>query len=196
MRLYQSLYRQNIRQFLKSKDKTVGILVHLHTPHREKNFTVIGTFHDGHVYEDDQVVAISDVHLGIFDYSENQFEKLKSILTRQDKKIILLGDFFDFFYMTPAKLIEKHSDLIDLIKHRQKEGSLIYIQGNHDENVTKYLSIPSTKEYALGNKIFFHGHACDPLYTLFPLSIFQYIRSKLGVRLHWLRPLYLKFHSW
>lgn len=195
MRLYHSLYRRNIRQFLKSKGKTVGILGHLHTSNKEKDFAVVGTFHEGHVYEDDQVVAISDVHLGIFDYSENQFKKLKSILTRQDKKIILLGDFFDFFYMTPAKLIEKYSDLIDLIKRRQKEGSLIYLEGNHDEVVTKYLGILSAKEYSIGNKIFFHGHTCDPLYTLFPLNIFQYIRSKLGVRLHWLRPLYLKFHS-
>lgn len=168
---------------------------HLHTPHREKDFTVIGSFHDGHFYENKKMVILSDVHLGVFHYPPSRLTKLKSILTRPNKKIILLGDFFDFFYMTPSKLIEKYSDLISLIKQRQKEGSLIYIEGNHDENVTKYLGISSVKEYALGVAIFFHGHACDPLYTLFPLNIFQSIRSRLGYRLNWLRPLYLKFHS-
>ncbi len=192
---YYSLYFHNIRKLLKSKGKNFAVLGHLHTPRKEKDFTVIGTFHEGNVYEDDQVVAITDVHLGIFDYPNEQMEKIKSILNRTDKKVIIMGDFFDLFYMTPRKLTEKYPDIIELIKQRERGGGLVYLQGNHDENITRDLNIPSVKEYISGDKLFFHGHICDPLYTLFPLNVFQYIRSKLGYRLHWLRPLYLKFHS-
>ena len=191
MKIYYSLYFDSIRKLLKSKGKTFAVLGHLHTPHKEKNFTAIGTFHEGHVYEDDQVVAVSDVHLGNFDYTSEQIAKIKSILSRTDKKVIIMGDFFDLFYAKPSELQKKYSDIIELIKKR----NLIYLQGNHDPSITQALSIPSVKEYVLGDKLFFHGHICDPLYTLFPLNIFQYIRTKLGYRFHWLRPLYLKFHS-
>ena len=191
MKSYYSLYFHNIRKFLKAKGKNFAVLGHLHTPHQEKDFTVIGTFHEGNIYEDDQAVAISDVHLGNLEYSPEQIEKLKSILSRTDKKVIIMGDFFDLFYAKPSELHEKYLDIIELIK----KGNLTYLQGNHDPNITQALGIPSVREYTLGDKLFFHGHTCDPLYTLFPLNVFQYIRTKLGYRLHWLRPLYLKFHS-
>lgn len=195
MNLYYSLYWRNVRKFLTREGKSFAVLGHLHTPHQERNFIVIGAFHDGYVYEDDEVIAISDVHLGIFDYPKEQLEKIKSILGRTDKKVIIIGDFFDLFYMTPQKLKEKYSDLIKLIKQREQDRGLIYLQGNHDTNITRDLGIPSIKKYVLGDKLFFHGHLCDPFYSLFPLNIFQYIRSKLGIRLRWLLPLYLKFHS-
>ena len=106
-----------------------------------------------------------------------------------------MGDFFDLFYMRPSELHIKYGDILELVKKREREGGLIYLQGNHDSNITQALGIPSVEDYILGDKLFFHGHICDPLYTLFPLNVFQYIRAKLGYRLHWMRSLYLKFHS-
>ena len=195
MKFYYSLYFRNIRKLLKSRGKSFAVLGHFHTPHKEKDFTVIGTFHEGNVYEDDQVIAVSDVHLGIFDYSTEQLEKLKAILSRTDKKVIIMGDFFDLFYMKPSELQIKYGNLLELVKKRERESGLVYLQGNHDSSITAALDIPSVPEYILGDQLFFHGHICDPFYILFPLNVFQYIRTKLGYRLHWLRPLYLKFHS-
>ena len=195
MKAYYSLYFHNIQKFLKRKNKTFAVLGHLHTPHRGENFKIIGSFHDGHVYENENIVAISDVHLGIYDYSKEEIENLKALLNRPKIKIILLGDFFDLFYSTPKKLKENYSDIIELIKKKEKTGDIIYIRGNYDKNITKNLGIPSVREYIESSTIFFHGHTCDPLYTLFPFNIFQYLRAKLGYSLYWLRPLYLKFHS-
>jgi len=150
---YYSLYCHSIRKLLKSKNKTFAVLGHLHTPHQEKDFTVIGTFHEGNIYEDDQVVAITDVHLGIFNYPPEKLKKLKSILQRTDKKVILMGDFFDLFYMTPQEIQELYSDLIEFIKQREHDGGLVYLQGNHDSNITPPISpFPRPKSINLETK--------------------------------------------
>ena len=194
MRLYDLLYNYNIQKYLKLHKKKTAIIGHLHTPRKQEGFIVVGTFYDGNIYEDDEIIAIGDTHLGLFDYSDEQFLKIKSVLERFDKQIIIMGDFFDFFYMKPADIFNKYIDIIKLIKTRQKDSNLIYIRGNHDAKITDTFAISSVSEYIIGDKIFFHGDICDPLYTLFPLNIFQVVRSKLGYSLHWLRSLYLFFN--
>ncbi|MEK7194266.1 MAG: metallophosphoesterase [Patescibacteria group bacterium] len=194
MKLYDYLYAQNIRKYLLQHRKNFAVLGHLHKSWIEKDFRVIKPFHDECIYEDETTIAISDAHLGLYDYTSDELDRLRSFLERQDKKIILLGDFFDLFYAKPSELSSKYADLIGLIKRQQRESHLVYVHGNHDWNVTLSLGIPSVSNYSLGRIIYLHGHECDPYYTVFPLNLVQKIRTWLGYRLHWLRCLYLKFN--
>jgi len=195
MKLYDYLYARNIKKYLLLNKKDFAIFGHLHKNRVEKSFAIIDTFHHNYFYEDTKVIVISDVHLGMYSYSDDELKKLKLLLSRQDKQIIILGDFFDLFYTRPTDIFLKYADLISIIKKQQAQSNLIYIFGNHDWNVSSLLGIPAVPNYNLANKIFFHGHICDPYHTFFPFNIFQKLRRLIGYRLHWFRPFYLKFNS-
>jgi predicted phosphodiesterase len=194
MNLYMRLYIRNIQKYLCREKKESGFLGHMHTPMNEENFTVIGTFHNGYIYEDATTIVIADVHIGLYTYSATELAALHTLLSRKDKQIILLGDFFDLFYAKPADLLRDHRTLITCIKEQQRVPNLIYIRGNHDWNVTPLLGIESVAQYSKGNMLFFHGHVCDPYHSIFPFNILQKIRFLLGYRLHWLRYFYLKIN--
>lgn len=115
------------------------------------------------------IVVISDVHLGTYGCRSRALERyLKSI---QPKTLILNGDIVDMWQFSRRYWPQSHMKVLRRIfALLSKNTEVIYIPGNHDELLRKFvgtqlgkLSIVNKKVLELnGQKIWiFHGDAFD-----------------------------------
>ena len=80
---------------------------------------------------------ISDVHLG---WSHSNPEYLLNFLEKNDANTIyLLGDIFDFWVMKRSFYWSKsHNRLVKLLLKKARKCNLVFIPGNHDEELRHF----------------------------------------------------------
>jgi len=85
------------------------------------------------------ILIASDIHLGAFESNTAAFNAFLSKILDGGfgdhlKFLIILGDFLDMMFDTPAAIEEKHQDIHLKLKriNQQKNVELIYILGNHE----------------------------------------------------------------
>jgi len=118
---------------------------------------------------DVEVVVLSDIHLGTYGCRAKALENyLKSI---RPKMIILNGDIIDIWQFSKSYWPASHMKVVKrLFTFLSKKTEVIFIPGNHDEMLRKFvgtklgrLSIVNKKVLELGNERvwIFHGDAFD-----------------------------------
>jgi UDP-2,3-diacylglucosamine pyrophosphatase LpxH len=115
------------------------------------------------------LVVLSDVHLGT--HGSRADELLKYLRSISPGRLILNGDFIDFWQFRPRFWPANHTALIKHLMGLLKEGVQIdYICGNHDELMRRYLGFEMGKFSILnhlileqnGKKVWvFHGDVFD-----------------------------------
>lgn len=91
-----------------------------------------------------QVVVISDVHLGT--YGCQAKELLKYLKTIKPQILILNGDIIDIWQFKKRYWPKDHMMVVKQVMHMMAKGvKLIYIPGNHDEMMRKFVG------FKLGN---------------------------------------------
>ena len=175
------IYLNNLKKEINKRKVNFAYFGHYHFPYQRKRFRIVGTFYRNYWIETNKFLILADVHLGRFNYSNKQLEKLKNLLKKR-KKIILLGDFFDFWYLKVEKIKENFFDIVELVEKKNNEGKLVYIKGNHDWEVEKHFNIEAVDiHYENNGKLFFtHSHFQDPLYCLIPFELFSRTYLYLG----------------
>ncbi len=185
--LFINIYLRNLKKELRKRKVKFAYFGHYHIPYQEKKFRIVGTFYRNYWIETNRFLILADVHLGRFNYSKHQLEKLTKLLKKR-KKIILLGDFFDFWYTKAKKIEETFPNILDIVEKRNNKGELIYIKGNHDWNIEKHFNIEAVDLHyeEKGNIFLTHSHFQDPLYTLMPIKIYSLAYLYLGEKTNFL----------
>jgi UDP-2,3-diacylglucosamine pyrophosphatase LpxH len=115
------------------------------------------------------LVVISDVHLGTYGCHAKELNKyLKSI---KPTKLIINGDFIDFWQFSKWYWPDSHSKVLKRILKLLTDGTEIYyLTGNHDEKLRKFTDMHLGNFHLLdklvldlnGHKAwFFHGDVFD-----------------------------------
>lgn len=114
---------------------------------------------------------ISDLHLG-GDTPEKESAKLKLLATFFDtvlddsKRLIIIGDLFDFWFEYKSVIQKEHFDVLALLKSAINRGlEITYLAGNHDFSFGKFLTHQigmqvhmDSHTLKFDNKIFFLTH--------------------------------------
>lgn len=121
-----------------------------------------------------RTIVLSDCHIGS---NESNYRLVNNFLNNLEcDRLVLLGDFWDLWDMSPGDLRKRYADTMGLLRRILERGTRIeYVIGNHDEDYlldpmmdidavpvfTNFtdISLPSGRRYAL-----VHGHAYDPMY--------------------------------
>ncbi len=123
-------------------------------------------------YEKENVVLLSDLHLGYESVlredgislptfqKENILNRLANIKNRYDPdSFIVLGDFKHDFGKADSQVF---NELLDVIDYLMEDSSLVMIKGNHDnflENYTNLKGVPLNEEMmVLEDLTLTHGH--------------------------------------
>ncbi len=167
----------NLEREVKAKKVRFSYFGHYHLPYTNSYFSIVGSYRKNCRVETNRFLILADVHIGRYHYSYAELEKLIKLIKNTRKKVILLGDFFDFWYLKAKKIEELFGDLVDLVERENGKGKLIYVAGNHDFNISKYFDVDSTLFYfdKKGNILFTHGHLQDPLFSKIPLSFYSFL---------------------
>ncbi|MEM9389668.1 MAG: UDP-2,3-diacylglucosamine diphosphatase [Bacteroidota bacterium] len=115
------------------------------------------------------VAIISDVHLGT--YGCNASDLLRYLRSIKPKKLILNGDIIDIWQFTKRYWPSSHMQIIKHITGLLSKGTeVIYIAGNHDEMLRKFIGFKLGK-FSIENKVVldmngkkmwvFHGDVFD-----------------------------------
>ena len=115
------------------------------------------------------VAIISDVHLGT--YGCNASDLLRYLRSIKPKKLILNGDNIDIWQFTKRYWPSSHMQIIKHITGLLSKGTeVIYIAGNHDEMLRKFIGFRLGK-FSIENKVVlnmngkkiwvFHGDVFD-----------------------------------
>ncbi len=115
------------------------------------------------------VAIISDVHLGT--YGCNASDLLRYLRSIKPKKLILNGDIIDIWQFTKRYWPSSHMQIIKHITGLLSKGTeVIYIAGNHDEMLRKFIGFRLGK-FSIENKVVlnmngkkiwvFHGDVFD-----------------------------------
>ncbi|MGM0444410.1 MAG: UDP-2,3-diacylglucosamine diphosphatase [Fibrobacterota bacterium] len=116
---------------------------------------------------------ISDQHFGTsFESDTHKFRDFtlfaKYLLTRRRAQLIILGDFFDFWYEKNGRIRGQYKSLVALLAHLIENGvGVTYLRGNHDFMPMKSLQKAGCRvqqELELhhgGRRVYLaHGHLC------------------------------------
>jgi UDP-2,3-diacylglucosamine pyrophosphatase LpxH len=128
------------------------------------------------------IVVISDVHLGLEECNQKDFERfISTFLERKDIEcLILLGDILDFWRRPPVDVILDNLHILNRLN--ELDTKIYYIIGNHDYSLGSIKSKTLQFEFAQnlvlesgGRKFrFIHGHQieyADWLYLYEKLSL-------------------------
>jgi len=180
--IYFFLVGLPILWIIKRKFKVKKIIIgHYHIPLNIKSFLILEAyFFNNKIYRFGDFYVITDIHLGLVDYKDEELKNLESLL---DKKLIILGDFFE--KRVRRKLKKKE---VELFYKTLNNKNVIYIKGNHDWFIDKYFDL-NTKEVYFDEKrkiLFSHGHLQDP-YFKFIGKIYLKYGEKLNLLNNFLR---------
>ncbi|MDZ7611413.1 MAG: UDP-2,3-diacylglucosamine diphosphatase [Candidatus Moranbacteria bacterium] len=126
-------------------------------------------------------LIVSDIHLGS---PVSRAEKLLETLKQWEfETIILLGDVFDDLDLN--NLREDHWELLSHLSHLSEKKEVIWIEGNHDKNLSKVMSslvgIQVYKKYVWKHQnkkcLALHGHQFDRF--MLDNVFLSYIASKI-----------------
>jgi len=152
-----------IKKRFKAKKLYLG---HYHIPFKFFSIEVLETFiFRQKIYKIEKYLIITDIHLGLADYNEEQLKKLKEFLA-SNKNILILGDLTERF--PKRRLNKKEKEIIDLILNK---NDIIYIKGNHDPDFDKQVLFFFDEKNKL---LFIHGH--QSYFLFFPKSFFDLIK--------------------
>lgn len=117
------------------------------------------------------IVVISDVHLGT--YGSRAKELLQYLNSINPKTLILNGDFIDIWRFSKNYFPKSHHKVIERIVNMISTGTnVIYITGNHDEMLRKFVDFKISNFELTNKKILningkkvwiFHGDVFDNL---------------------------------
>ena len=110
--------------------------------------------------------VICDFHLKLNDTRFHIIEKFFNEVLSEYENILILGDFFDFFYTFPEVSPTGYFDILMLLKNFSFKKKIFYIEGNHDFNLRNFFNIqvfPEKFFFKMDNKIFLavHGDTID-----------------------------------
>ncbi|MBD3300633.1 MAG: UDP-2,3-diacylglucosamine diphosphatase [Candidatus Moranbacteria bacterium] len=111
------------------------------------------------------ILIISDLHLG--SQVSRSKEAVNLLKAYNFKKLILLGDIFDSLDFRDLK--QKHWDFISYISKRSQKNKVIWVEGNHDKNLSKIMGllvgvkVYKRYKWKYKGKIYLamHGHQFD-----------------------------------
>jgi len=142
---------------IKKKFKVKKVVIgHYHIPLKIGDFLILEAYlFRNKVYKFEDFLVITDVHLGLINYRDEELENLEYLL---NKKTIILGDFFE--KRIRKELKKKELELFCKVLNNK---NIVYIKGNHDPKVEKQVLYFIYKDF-----LFTHGHI-----TFFPLYFFD-----------------------
>ena len=120
-----------------------------------------------------RTIILTDCHVGS---RESNYKDVKSVLPSiKFDELVLGGDFWDLWDMSPKRLLSRHADALALLEQVRSMGvKITYVLGNHDEAYRKApIMRPDLADvidgpYSLpghGRRIMvIHGHEFDDLF--------------------------------
>lgn len=143
------------------------------------------------------LLFISDIHLGGFSESQNariqsELIQLINYCQRNDIRIAILGDLFDYWMEYPNAVPQLGKSLLDRFEAFNKQmGPTLFITGNHDNWTRAHLSnrgfylVHEDYVFHLDDKQFLtlHGDGlADPVHNLERPLIHRFLRSPSFVK--------------
>lgn len=131
-------------------------------------------------------IIVSDLHLGSRHFCYQEFERfLKSI--PRDYELILNGDIVD---NPKAQLAPPHQSILRLIKRLSYAQSVVWVQGNHDNEcpANGFGKVSFKSFYSLKNRLLIiHGYDFDEIMPrnqgfIKAFKLMHDVRVKLGAR--------------
>ncbi len=132
-------------------------------------------------------IVISDIHLRFNDSREKCILNFFDTIAINFKRIIILGDFFEFWYGFPEVVISEYFPILNkFYELKEKNIEIIYIEGNHDFNMgnffTEFLNIKVFTEYfetEINSKkfLFMHGDTINIANDRFYFYLRKFLRS-------------------
>lgn len=125
------------------------------------------------VQDDQRIWFISDLHLGDGTPSDAFFGKDRHLLAlvrrveREGATLVVAGDALDFQQAwSLTRILKAHQELLAAMSGLARQGRLLYIIGNHDQDVSFYrdlLHFRVCDALHVGDRILVtHGHEHDP----------------------------------
>jgi len=126
----------------------------------------------------DGAIFIADSH-----YNKNRtelYDVLSKFLTKKHIQIFLMGDIFDFLSYDSKYFISINQDLINLLNRLSQIHQIIYLEGNHDFNLTNLFPDiivikRSSQPFILKSKSQTISLAHGDIFTPFGYEVFTYI---------------------
>ena len=135
-----------------------------------------------------KILVIADIHLDFSDSREKFIIEFFRKIACKYNKIIILGDFFEFWVgLKNVLFFEYFNVLAELKKLRDKGIEIIFIEGNHDFNMGDFfaetLKIQVCEEYYSMNVnskkfLFLHGDTINLKEDRFYSFLRLFLRSK------------------
>lgn len=135
---------------------------------------------------DESISIISDTHLGCH-VEQDKVDYLMDIIDSSDK-VVIAGDFWDYYSCGFDKFIEKSE--YQILFEKLLEKNTVYIYGNHDlekfsdERVDRFSSVQTDRAYIEDGSLTYiveHGHLIYPTLELrYPLLFGNRPMVRLG----------------
>ena len=135
-----------------------------------------------------KILVIADVHLRFEDDREKKIIEFFDKIAFDYKKIIILGDFFEFWFGFRDVIISDYFNILKKLKELTDSGiEIVFIEGNHDFNMgdffTDSLKISVFDEYyscVLNSKkfLFIHGDTINLSEDKFYAILRRFLRSR------------------
>lgn len=179
-------YITNIKKVVGDKQCIIG---HVHKYIKKDNVEIVDTFMKGvHYIINDKYLVISDTHITNESTKEYLDGLMKILYFYDNKKVVLLGDIFDFWVSNGEDMKENKNiqEIINFINN----NDVVYIIGNHDFEVEKYFDVKTVDKFEDDTVVFYHGHQFDDFFnSTFIGKFFLYIQLRFGDNIY-------KFNKW
>ncbi|MEO2154395.1 MAG: metallophosphoesterase [Nanoarchaeota archaeon] len=136
---------------LKKKFKVKNIIIgHYHKEFNLGSLKILEAYYlNKKIYKVKNYYIITDVHLGLVNYSKEELKELKEKIEEiiKNNKLIITGDLIE------KKPLIKNKEIKEIINKILNNKNIIYIKGNHDPKIKKQLDF-----FVSNNILFIHGH--------------------------------------
>jgi UDP-2,3-diacylglucosamine hydrolase len=134
------------------------------------------------------ILVLADIHLKFNDKREKYVVDFFEHIAVNFKKIIILGDFFEFWYGFNNVIISDYFNILEKFRClKEKKIEITYIEGNHDFNMgkffTDFLNVNVVTEYyetIINNRkfLFLHGDTINIKQDKFYFYLRKFLRTK------------------
>ena len=132
-------------------------------------------------------LVIADLHLKRNDFRKNLIKNFLREIAHKFQRIIILGDFFEFWYGFNNIIISDYNFIIcEFAKLIEQDIEIVYIEGNHDFCMGKFIEqlgiiVKEEKfEFSVNEKKFLaiHGDTVNIKNDKFYKVLRKFLRSK------------------
>ncbi len=114
----------------------------------------------------EKIILFGDFHLNLNDERLKYVERFFKDIVANYKNLIILGDFFEFYYSFPEVVPAGYLEILKILKEFSEKLKIFYIEGNHDfglKNFFNILTFEEKVEFKVNNKKFIaiHGDTID-----------------------------------